>query len=287
VQSLRWWCCGLCLFVALSAALPAGAAGPCDRLKSRAEQGLRDDLLKAHHPYDCCDETIAECLAKPRVCALAVRLRDDVCRRIERGQTRPVIERALAKRAESMLPTARKVASDSSAAPIAGDGRVSVALYLCARCPMCGQLTPLLHRTVTEGALRGRARLVARLFPTRTHKDAALANLGFQAAHSLGAFWPFALHAYANFPAFTPARQRDWARAVGLDPEAFARALEDSKVRDALVASKKEGILNHVEATPALFINGRRYSADLDLETIQDLVLEEHERLSGTTHVQR
>ena len=35
------------------------------------------------------------------------------------------------------------------------------------------------------------------------------------------------------------------------------------------------------EATPALFVNGRRYTADLELEAIVELLTEEHERVSG------
>ena len=38
--------------------------------------------------------------------------------------------------------------------------------------------------------------------------------------------------------------------------------------------SKKEGVRNKVDVTPTVFIDGRRYLASLDRETIEDFVEE-------------
>lgn len=65
-----------------------------------------------------------------------------------------------------------------------------------------------------------------------------------------------------------------------MDKERFSQLLRDSSVRRELVASKKEGVRNRVNATPTLFINGRKYSGDLDYEMLVDVLEEEAERVS-------
>jgi protein-disulfide isomerase len=273
---------GTALVVALPP-LAAHAGGPCDRLKTKEQRALVEALLGSQHPYDCCDETIAACLRKPKVCKLARRLRDDICRRVERGQDRAAITRALQKRAESMTPLGKPPKIDLRAAAVAGEpsAPVTLVVYACARCPYCARSIPQLYRAVTEGALRGKVKLYLRIFPIRSHKDSTPANLALQAAHRLGGLWPYLLQAYGKFDSFSPARLPEWARAAGLDVAAFNRALADPAVRDAVVASKKEGILNKVDATPTYFLSGRRVTADPHLDTILDLLEEELDRSSG------
>ncbi len=53
----------------------------CDGLTGRNLQTARR-LLESEHPYDCCDDTIAGCLEARPTCSLAVRLADNVCRRV-------------------------------------------------------------------------------------------------------------------------------------------------------------------------------------------------------------
>ena len=97
----------------------------------------------------------------------------------------------------------------------------------------------------------------------------------------MGRFWDFALLAYRRFDEFAPGKQREWATEAGLDPAAFASLLEQPATRDELVASKKEGIVNGVEETPTLFLNGRRWAGDLGLPEVVDAIEEEAERVRG------
>jgi protein-disulfide isomerase len=50
--------------------------------------------------------------------------------------------------------------------------------------------------------------------------------------------------------------------------------LDDPELRNRLAESKKEGVRNKVDVTPTVFIDGRRYLASLDRETIEDFVEE-------------
>jgi 2-hydroxychromene-2-carboxylate isomerase len=89
------------------------------------------------------------------------------------------------------------------------------------------------------------------------------------------------LHAYRHFDDYAAERQPEWAAASGLDGDEFVARLEDPATRDAVVASKKEGLVNGVEETPTLFIDGRRWVGDLELEELVSAVEEAAARARG------
>jgi protein-disulfide isomerase len=245
----------------------------CDALKG-AERVTASSVLKSAHPHDCCDGTILECLARKPVCPLAMRLANDVCRRAGAGQSQKDIERELVRRATSTMSP--KVSIDVSSAVIAGESNapVEIVAYLCARCPYCAKLTPQLYESVTKGRLKGKAKIVVRPFPVRSHKHSTIMAKAMLGAASLGQFWPYLLHLYANFERFDPEKIPECAAKAGLDPERFRALLADPGLEQILVAAKKEGVRNQVDATPTLFINRRKYEAEPSLAAIEDFVEE-------------
>ncbi|HMA97672.1 MAG TPA: thioredoxin domain-containing protein, partial [Polyangiaceae bacterium] len=254
--------------------LPAFAqTKTCDALKGE-QRTAATNVLKSQHPYDCCDGTIAECLTKKPVCALAVRLANDVCRRAAAGQSQREIERELARRAASAL--APKLTVDTTQVAVAGDvnAPVEIVVYLCARCPFCAKLVPQLYASVTQGRLKGKAKLIVRPFPIRSHKHSTLAAKAMLAADRMGQFWPYLMYLYAHFDEFDPDTLVASAGKAGLDPERFRALLADPGIENTLVASKKEGIRNHVDATPTLLINRRKYEAEHALPAVEDFVEE-------------
>ncbi len=272
------------LWLAAGAALATAQTPTCDAL-SGGQRRLALSLLTSEHPYDCCDGTIAECLQATPPCALAVRLADNLCRRVAAGQDEARIRRSLSRRARSMLGGGAPLAADLAGASTVGpdDAPVTVVVYACARCPYCSQLVPALYRSVTGGALAGSARLVFRTFPIRGHEGSTEGGLAFTAAASLGSFWPFLLHAYEHFDQFTAERLLDWAEAVGLERARFAAEMAAPATREALVVLKKEGLANQVEETPTLFLNRRRWVGDLEIDELTDAIAEEAERVRGVT----
>lgn len=259
----------------------AVAGSPCDDLSPEA-RAVADRVLGTAHPYDVCDDTLAACVQSHPDAPLIRRLVDWVCRKAARGGTPEAITRSLEKRALSMMRPGKVHAIALDQAPVAGCTRASVVVtaYLCARCPFCANLIPALHREVTSGRLAGRVALVFRLFPIKSHEHSTEANLAVGAAQKMGKGWEYLLRAYRGFHAFSPAVLSDWASDVGLDRAAFEAATRDPAVRDAVVASKKEGLRNGVDATPTLFINGRRWQGDLDADTVLDAIEEEAEAMS-------
>jgi hypothetical protein len=147
-------------------------------------------------------------------------------------------------------------------------------------------MTPELYDAVVKGPLEGKAKLYFKTFPLRGHKGAKEGGLAFVAAQRLGHFWEFLLYFYKHYTLFSPLGLADWAEAVGMDRRAFRQAMADPASRRSLVEIKKEGIVNNVEWTPTLFVNGRKYLAELTPAEVIDVVEEEFDRIEGIQYRQ-
>ena len=274
----------LCLSICISAAGAASGQTPtCDKL-SKEQRAIARELLDSSYPYDCCDETISACLKKKPVCALAYRLAENICRRVADKQDKQEIKRGLSKRARSMM-SQKKVAIDLASTPAAGDpaAPVTAVVYACARCPYCSKLIPKLYESVENGALKKKVKLYFKPFPIRSHEYSKESGLAYVAAAKQGKFWEYMLLSYQHFDEFCVLKQADWAELVGMDRAAFESAMADPVTRTILVNSKKEGIVNKVDATPTVFIDGRRFVGDMSAEELTDVLEEAYDKAKGIT----
>jgi protein-disulfide isomerase len=276
----------LCMIISLLAGGGLGLSSElppaCEKLSGEHRE-LALGLMASEYPYDCCDHTLEKCLQQEPFCRLSWRLAESICRRVGEGQEEDGIRRALSRRARSMLPAGSPAEIDLQGAPALGveEAPVEVVIYACARCPFCSKLIPQLEQAVTSGPLQSQARLYLRVFPIRGHPFSKEGGLAFVAAARQGLFWEYVLHAYSEFDGFRVDELPAWAEDVGMQREVFERDMADPSIREALVASKKEGLRNGVEATPTLFISRRPYVGDLTLEELVDVIGEEADNLRG------
>ena len=267
---------------------PAHAQTPTCAGLSGDHEFLAAQLLATQHVYDCCDDSIANCLQQKPTCSLAFRLSENVCRRVAEGQPKAQIVEALRRRAENARPGRRTVEIDLSGLSVAGDASAAITLaeYACPRCPYCARMTPWVHEAVVNGPLAGKVKLYLKTFPLRGHWGSKESGLAFLAAQELGHFWDFVLYYYAHFDEFSISKQPAWAKAVGMDPEAFQKEMDDPGVRQSLVDIKREGIRNGVDATPTYFVNGRKYEAELSLAELIDVLEEDFDKIEGIRYRQ-
>ena len=270
------------LVMVLTTGTVAAQTPTCETLDERQGR-LAVKILASEYLWDCCDDTISSCLEAQPTCRLAARIAENVCRRIAVGQDETGIRRALSRRARSMMGGGVPPEIDSSNTPLFGSAEapVTVVIYACARCPYCSKLIPLLYDAVGDGALQDDAQLAFRIFPIRGHEGSTEASLGLAAAVTMDGFWPYLLESYRNFGEYSAERQIEWAAAVGLDREIFSARVHDPSTREALISSKKEGLVNGVEETPTIFLNQRRWVGDLTIEELVDAIEEEAERVRG------
>jgi protein-disulfide isomerase len=270
------------ILLASSASAQTPACGKLSADKKKVAQGI----LASEHPYDCCDDTIAKCLKQKPTCSLVYRLAENICRRVAGGQDEQRIRRDLSRRARTAMQSGRKVSIKLNGLPVVGEASAPITLveYACARCPYCSRITPDLYRAVTEGPLKGKVKLYFKLFPIRGHRYGKEGGLAFMAAAKLGRFWDYLLYFYERFDQYCPDLQAQWAGTVGMDEAEFERIVNDPSTREALIKSKKEGIVNKVDATPTFFINGKKYQGEVRTEEVIDFLEEEYERINGITH---
>jgi protein-disulfide isomerase len=270
------------LLLALAAPPTYAETPTCDSL-SGEQEFIAAELLATQRLYECCDGTIANCLEQNPTCSLAFRMSENVCRRVAEGQPKTRIIEALRMRARNTLARGRKAEIDLAGLSVAGEASAPITLveYACPRCPYCARMSPKVHDAVEDGPLAGKVKLYLKTFPLRGHRGSKESGLAFLAAEELGHFWEFVSYYFAHFEEFSISRQLEWAEAVGMDREAFRKAMADPGVRDSLVEIKKEGLKNYVESTPTFFINGRKYEAELSHEELIDVLEEEFERTEG------
>jgi protein-disulfide isomerase len=279
---ILFFCLSLVMTILGGVGAASAAGSACEALDGD-QRRLATEILQSQHAYDCCDRSLAECLKKKPVCRLVRRLSEEVCRRVAAGKSRAEIERALARRATSMIATGNSYRIDlEQSVPIGKpEAKVIVVAYVCARCPFCARLMGALDESVRSGKLTGKVKLFAKVFPVRKHEYSTEAGLGLLAAARLGKFWEYLLHLYREFDHFDPTRLADVAAAEGMDKKQFTDLMNDPKTRDRLVESKKEGVRNGVESTPTFFINGRKYVGELNFASLEDVLEEEYERVTG------
>lgn len=255
----------------------------CDGLTGK-DRARAEQLMEQHYLYDCCEDTVAVCLEEAKPCPLAERLTGEICRRVKAGESNEEIDIALKKRARSMMPGGPTVKIDHQGVPTLGDpgAPVQATLYACARCPFCATTTLALEEALAPGGqLHGKVYLHFKIFPLKSHAGSVEAGLAAIAAHQQGKFWPLMNKLYTDFGAFSIARIPSWAEESGLDMAVYNKVVTDPSTRDILVAWKREGLANGVQATPTLFINGRYYHGDMHADQLIDVLLEEYERLSA------
>lgn len=259
----------------------------CDELPaSQKERAL--GLLSKTYTHDCCDEPLLDCLKPEKRCLLAVRLAENVCRRVAAGQDDQQIELALSLRAR--MAQSEKIgdpaAFDLEGLTAAGDpdAPVSVVLFAGPRGVNCARITPQIHEAVVSGALTGKAKLYLKPFPLRSNPHSKEAGVAFLAAQELGRLWEFVLHSYERFDRFDVAAQVQWAEAVGLDRQQFEQLLADPDLTQRLVESKMAGLELGVESTPTFFVDGRLYRGELEIGELVDTLEELYDRTQGLTH---
>jgi protein-disulfide isomerase len=250
------------------------------------DKSLATELLASQRPYDCCDDTLVNCLKQKPTCSLAFRLSENICRRVAGNQARATIVVALRNRFRSMSPEAAKAKIDLTGLSAAGDASAPVTLveYACPRCPYCAWMTPEVYDLVAKGPLKGKVKLYLKTFPIRGHGYAKKSGLAFLSAEKLGHFWEYVLYFYRRSEQFSVGKLPEWAEAVGMDRRDFERIMAAPATLEALVEIKKEGIVSGVEATPTFFIDGRKYRGELDREELADVLEEEFDRISGVRY---
>jgi predicted DsbA family dithiol-disulfide isomerase len=138
-------------------------------------------------------------------------------------------------------------------------------------CPYCGQLHPVLKEL--QQRVGEQLRFVFRHFPLDSaHPRARRAALAAEAAASQGRFWEMHDLLYANQDELGEDDLVRHATELGLDLGRFEEDLANDDHAWRIEEDRLGGEHAGVGGTPALFVNGVRYSGPMDLDGLLDAV---------------
>jgi protein-disulfide isomerase len=136
---------------------------------------------------------------------------------------------------------------------------VTIVAFTDYQCPSCAAIHPALERLVKEYG--DKVRLVTRDFPLTQHAEAFKAAEAAEAAREQGRYWEYAQLLMRNQSALSIDKLKAYASELALDRLRFDSALESGKFAEMVQRDIEDGMKLGINATPTLFINGRRVSA--------------------------
>ncbi|HEX3693836.1 MAG TPA: thioredoxin domain-containing protein [Polyangia bacterium] len=225
--------------------------------------------------------------SEPAICGQAQSLiqsakKDSSCRRslnavryvaklVDEGYTDSEISEALAKRYRNATPKF----IDVSEAPMKGNPNAKVTLVEFAdyECPHCKRFQPVLRQILDE--FPGEVKLYFKHYPLPQHTNARLAAEAAVAAQKQGKFWPFEEKLWVNQDSISPAEIEKYAKETGLDVAKFRKDLDSPAVKERVQKDRVDGSTLGLSSTPTLYIDGKEFTDNHDVESVREWVKEE------------
>ena len=171
-----------------------------------------------------------------------------------------------------------KIATDDQPSKGPDNAPVTVVEFTDYQCPSCAAEEPILERLVRESG--GRVRLVVRDFPLEQHENAFKAAVAAEAARGQGKYWEYTGLLFHNQSALTVDKLKDYASRIGLDRKKFDADLDSNEFASQVQRDLQEGMKLGIEATPGVFVNGKRMEVK-SYESLKSAIDEELKTAAG------
>jgi protein-disulfide isomerase len=177
------------------------------------------------------------------------------------------------------------------------DAPVTIAEFADFECPACAQFA-----TLTEPDIRKRLADPGQVsirfydFPLDQHRNSVLASLSAACAADQNKFWEMHDRIFAGQDAWATrpgesdgsANRRasrlfaDYAKAIGLDEDAWSTCVEEQRHLDRIRANRQLGIQRQVRSTPTFIVGNKMVPGALSYDALKRLV-DENLALRDTT----
>jgi len=215
------------------------------------------DSLQRNYYVEACNSKLGDAVKKPG-CKVAPRLVEFIewMDSVGKAPHDSVLGNALRDHYASLASKTR-YAADIRGWPVVGEpsSPLTVVMYFSGTCPLCKRNFVELHYEVTNGSLKGKAKIVAKPFGQNN------VNKALVAAHDMGRFADIMIalaHAEGRVDEETV---YSIAESMFFDKAKFKAAAESQSVADRVNAAYAEGHKNGVELVPTYIIGGRRYES--------------------------
>jgi protein-disulfide isomerase len=169
---------------------------------------------------------------------------------------------------------------DVKGAPSLGpeNAPVTVVIFSDFQCPMCKQEADVIHKQITA-AFPDKVRVYFRDFPLeQLHNWAVPAAIAGRCVYKLNpaAFWDYHDWIYENQNYIgldnLNSKVQEFATSKGLDGMMLSRCIENKTTAPEVNASMAVGNALSLNATPTIFINGRKLEGAVPFETVQAII---------------
>jgi predicted DsbA family dithiol-disulfide isomerase len=217
-----------------------------------------------------CPLTLAGCLKDKPKCKRASVIARYIARQTTGGLTAMDIITDLSEGfSGSMAEPAFKF---SKAAPSATRGKPGAKLmvveYADFRCPHCREAVKFVDAVVAS--LGDKIDFSFRHFPLQSLEPSVLAAEATEAAGAQGKFYEMHAILFKNADALKREDLIRYAGQLKLDVARFTKDLDERRFRAKVMADKEEGSKAGVDATPTIYINGRKFTLPHTVENFRD-----------------
>lgn len=245
---------------ALRAVLRQDAALGLDRMTGQEVDTLVRLLTRIATPCDSI-RTLADELTDPASsCPRARGAARFTARRLMEGYGADEVESQVVRRYRETEPVAIDLEGSEPLGP--EDAPVTIVVFSDFECPHCRRASEILLRLQRENPAR--IRIYYKHFPLDSHPMAMSAARACVAARDQGKYWEFHEQLYENQDEIGPGLYVRIATGLGMDLDRFEAERISQESATRVQRDKLEGQRIGVEATPTIFVNGRRFQDSIE-----------------------
>lgn len=157
------------------------------------------------------------------------------------------------------------------------ESRVVLVEYSDFQCPACAYYYPLLKRLTDE--LGSQISLTYRHFPLRQHLNAKTAAYAAEAAGKQNKFWEMHDLIFENQTRWENRGDAakiftEYAQSLGLNAEQFKNDIDSREIKDKVEKDFQSGVRANVNATPTIFLNGKKMKIPADYDELRNIINE-------------
>jgi protein-disulfide isomerase len=233
---------------ALAQDLP-DAATLAPAARSEYDRVLQDEFCGCGSPH-----SLGQCLKGHPECRHSRRLAQIAAVEASRGLTAAEIGVELARYDQGFRDARATFKTDDR--QCRGKGPVTLVEFSDFECPHCALLRPALEKFASENA--SRVKLCWMAFPLTQHPNSIPAVQAALLARDKGKFWPVHDAIFENQSRLSSDVLQEILVKAGIPAAEWKKVLANTTYQEEAQTQRAAGIAAGVNATPTLFVNGRR-----------------------------
>ena len=225
-----------------AAALPPAARAEYNRV-------LEDEFCGCGSPH-----SLGQCLKSHPECRHSRRLGQIAAFEAARGVTAAEIGVELARYDQGFRDTRSTLKVDER--QCRGKGPVTLVEFSDFECPHCAVLRPALEKFASDNA--SKVKLCWMSFPLSQHPNSMPAAQAALLARDRGKLWPVHDAIFENQGRLSPDVIQEILVKAGISAADWKKAQADKRFQEEAEAQRSAGVAASVNATPTVFVNGRK-----------------------------